>query len=94
MNKLFTYAGLAGLFVILPAQAFDKLEDHNKRFVEAGSVLTEVMQAPDKGIPEDLLGRANCVAVVPGLKRVGFIVGAKYGKGVPFIFGCGRNDVV
>ena len=40
------------------------------------------MQAPDKGIPEDLLGRANCVAIVPGLKRLGFIVGAKYGKGV------------
>lgn len=82
MNTLFTYAGLAGLFVILPVHAFDKLEDHNKRFVEAGSVLTEIMQAPDKGIPEDLLERAHCVAIVPGLKRLGFIVGAKYGKGV------------
>ena len=82
MSRLFTYAGFAGFLAILPADAFDKLEEHNKRFIEAGSVLTEVMQAPDKGIPQDLLGRAHCVAIVPGLKRVGFIVGAKYGKGV------------
>ena len=82
MNKIFACASLIGFFAILPARAFDKLEDHNKRFVEAGSVLTEVMQAPDNGIPQDLLERANCVAIVPGLKRVGFIVGAKYGKGV------------
>jgi len=82
MNQLFACAVLAGCFVILPAHAFDKLEDHNKRFMEAGSVLTEVMEAPDNGIPQDLLERAHCVAIVPGLKRVGFIVGAKYGKGV------------
>jgi lipid-binding SYLF domain-containing protein len=81
MKTLFTSAGIVGLCLTLPAMA-DKLEDHNKRFAEAGVVLTEVMQTPDKGIPQDLLGKANCVAIVPGLKRVGFIVGAKYGKGV------------
>lgn len=81
MKSLLTMAGLTGLLITLPANA-DKLDDHNKRFVEAGAVLSEVMEAPDKGIPEDLLGRAHCVAIVPGLKRVGFIVGAKYGKGV------------
>jgi lipid-binding SYLF domain-containing protein len=82
MKTLFTLTGLAGLVLTWPASAFDKIEDHNKRFVEAGVVLSEIMQTPDKGIPQDLLAKANCVAIVPGLKRVGFIVGAKYGKGV------------
>jgi lipid-binding SYLF domain-containing protein len=82
MKTLLTLTGIAGLVLTCPASAFDKIEDHNKRFVEAGSVLTEIMQTPEKGIPQDLLAKAHCVAIVPGLKRVGFIVGAKYGKGV------------
>jgi lipid-binding SYLF domain-containing protein len=40
------------------------------------------MGAKDNGIPEDLLGKAQCVGVIPNLKRAGFIVGAKYGKGL------------
>jgi lipid-binding SYLF domain-containing protein len=40
------------------------------------------MGADDKAIPEDLLGKAECVGVVPNLKRVGFILGGKYGKGI------------
>jgi lipid-binding SYLF domain-containing protein len=39
------------------------------------------MEAPDKGIPTDLLERANCIVIVPGLKKGAFIVGAKYGRG-------------
>src|SRR4030081_465062 len=41
----------------------------------------QIMGAPDKGIPQDLFGKAECVVVVPGLKKGAFIVGAKYGKG-------------
>jgi lipid-binding SYLF domain-containing protein len=48
----------------------------------ANEVLHEIMSAPDKGIPQDLLRDARCVAIVPGLKRGAFIFGAKYGKGV------------
>ncbi len=44
-------------------------------------MLTEIMSAPDKGIPQDLLRKAQCVVLVPGLKKGAFIVGAKYGKG-------------
>ena len=40
-----------------------------------------MMNAGDKGIPRDLLERAQCVVVVPGLKKGAFIVGAEYGKG-------------
>jgi lipid-binding SYLF domain-containing protein len=49
---------------------------------EAASVFTEINQAPDKGIPHDVLERAQCIGIIPGLKRAGFIVGGKYGKGV------------
>jgi lipid-binding SYLF domain-containing protein len=47
----------------------------------AADVMNEIMASPDKGIPQDLLGKAECVVVVPGLKKGAFIVGAKYGKG-------------
>lgn len=40
------------------------------------------MNAPDHSIPKDLLEKAHCVGIVPSLKRAGFIVGGKYGKGV------------
>ncbi|PYR39183.1 MAG: hypothetical protein DMF90_00715 [Acidobacteria bacterium] len=39
------------------------------------------MAAPDKGIPQELLEKAHCIVIVPGLKTGAFIVGAKYGKG-------------
>ena len=56
-------------------------KDVDKRLEESAMVLKEVMAAPDKGIPEDLLEKAHCVVIVPGMKKAAFIVGAKYGKG-------------
>ena len=56
-------------------------KDVEKRLDESAMVLKEVMDAPDKGIPEDLLEKAHCVVIVPGLKKAAFIVGGKYGKG-------------
>jgi lipid-binding SYLF domain-containing protein len=53
-----------------------------KHIRESAAVLNEIMGAKDNGIPEDLLQKAQCVGVVPNLKRAGFIVGAKYGKGI------------
>src|ERR1700728_130321 len=55
--------------------------DAPKRLDDSADMLTEIMSAPDKGIPQDLLGKAQCVVLVPGLKKGAFIVGAKYGKG-------------
>lgn len=60
----------------------DNMDEHTKRIREAGVTLHEIMNAGDRGIPEDLIKRAQCVAVVPDLKRAGFILGGKYGKGV------------
>ena len=49
---------------------------------ESANVFREIMSAPDKGVPHDILEKAQCIGIVPNLKRAGFIVGAKYGKGV------------
>jgi lipid-binding SYLF domain-containing protein len=64
---------------IVPLLARDR--EPAKRLVEAADVLTEVMNAPDKGIPQDLLEHAHCIVIVPDLKTAAFMFGAKYGKG-------------
>ncbi len=52
-----------------------------ERLDASAEMLTEIMSAPDKGIPQDLLEKAQCVVIVPGLKKGAFIIGGKYGKG-------------
>ena len=52
-----------------------------KRLEESATVFSEIMATPDKGIPQDLLAKAHCIVIVPGLKKGAFIVGGKYGKG-------------
>ena len=52
------------------------------RIDDAATVIDEIMATRDKGIPEEVFGSATCVAVVPSLLKGGFIVGARYGKGV------------
>jgi len=52
-----------------------------KRLVAAADALKKVMGYSDKSIPQDLLGKAQCIVIVPGLKKGAFFVGAKYGKG-------------
>ena len=52
-----------------------------ERLAESATVLKEILDAPDKGIPDDLLTKAQCVVVVPGVKQGAFIVGGKYGRG-------------
>jgi SH3 domain-containing YSC84-like protein 1 len=52
------------------------------RVQAAATVLDEIESAPDQGIPEEVLGSAECVAVVPSMLKGGFIFGARYGRGV------------
>jgi lipid-binding SYLF domain-containing protein len=73
---------LISLMLVVPMFADQDVDEHSKRIQESAAVLREIMGAGDRGIPQDLLGKAQCVGVVPNLKRAGFIVGAKYGKGV------------
>jgi SH3 domain-containing YSC84-like protein 1 len=72
--------------VILLASAIpalcDDREVETRRVQAAADVLNEIMAAPDKGIPDDVMRSAKCVGVVPALKKGGFVFGAEYGKGV------------
>ena len=63
--------------------------DEVKRLDRATEVFGEIMKTPDKGIPGDLLDKAACVAIVPGLKKGALGFGGKYGKGVVM---CRRPD--
>src|SRR5438132_12577639 len=63
----------------------DQKKDTSKaedRIQASAMVLNEIESAPDTGIPEEVLGSAECVAVVPSLLKGGFIVAANYGRGV------------
>jgi SH3 domain-containing YSC84-like protein 1 len=74
-----THAAL--LIAIGTAGVLQAANDAVKRLDDSAEMLTDIMSAPDKGIPQDLLDKAQCVVLVPGLKKGAFIVGAKYGKG-------------
>jgi lipid-binding SYLF domain-containing protein len=89
LSKAFSLVAIS-LAVCLPLAAQDA-KDTAERLKEATAVFHEVTDAPDKGIPADLISRAKCIAIVPGLKKGAFIVGAKYGKG--FISCRGSNDM-
>jgi SH3 domain-containing YSC84-like protein 1 len=51
------------------------------RLKTSADVLTEIMAAPDRGIPQELLEKSQCIVIVPGMKKGAFIVGAEYGRG-------------
>src|SRR5260370_25940644 len=68
-----------GLFCCAADEKESKAAD---RVQAAAQVLDEIQGAPDKGIPQEVLGSAECVAVVPSMLKGGFIVGAKYGRGL------------
>jgi lipid-binding SYLF domain-containing protein len=67
------------LLIVLPAAAVDdKVAD---RLWEASKVVDELIKAPDSDIPKDLLKKAECVAVVPGLKKAALGIGGQLGRG-------------
>jgi lipid-binding SYLF domain-containing protein len=85
--RIFAGALLAALLSI-PAFA---QKDADARLQAATEDLNQMMNASDKGIPQDLLNKATCVVVIPNLKAGGFIVGGKYGKG---FFTCRKTSGV
>ena len=80
MKKIITLVALLSMTTI--GWANSDREATNDRLDHAGSVMHEIMAAPDKGIPEEVLEHAKCVAVVPHLLKGGFVVGAQNGRGV------------
>src|ERR1700733_7786767 len=71
------------VLVLIAASAFAALsKDEVKRLNESATILSELRRSPDKAIPEDLWNKAQCVLVIPSLKKAAFIVGGEYGSGV------------
>jgi len=66
---------------LIAAALMASAETSQQRLADSTAVLREMSHASDKGIPQDLLQKAQCVVVVPGLKKVAFIGGGKYGRG-------------
>jgi lipid-binding SYLF domain-containing protein len=64
------------------AWAGEQKKDVSDRLQMASDVLTQMASAPDKGIPEEVLQNAKCIAVVPHLLKGGFIFGGKHGRGM------------
>jgi lipid-binding SYLF domain-containing protein len=57
-------------------------ETPQQRLADSARVFSEIMRTPDKGIPQDLLAKAQCVVIIPGMKKAAFVVGAEYGRGI------------
>jgi len=68
--------------LVSSALASSDRSDDVKRIERATEVFHEIMATPDKGIPEELLESAKCIAIIPGEKKAAFIVGGNYGKGL------------
>ncbi len=61
--------------------AKDDKQKTEERMADAATLLTEIMGTPDKAIPQDLLDKAACMVLVPGMKKGAFVIGGKYGRG-------------
>src|SRR5260370_19672125 len=70
---------MTAIVALTPLLAKDN--EPTKRLDMAATVFSEVMSAPDKGIPREMLEHAHCIVIVPDLKTGAFILGGKYGKG-------------
>jgi lipid-binding SYLF domain-containing protein len=88
MTKKLTINLMAVLLVAMGAcsvalaQAKSEIKDQIQQSEKAATVFSEIMGAPDKGIPKELFESAKCVAVFPSVLKAGFIVGGRGGRGV------------
>jgi lipid-binding SYLF domain-containing protein len=80
MKKMMALVALLSLTSL--GWAGSNREATNDRLDHAGRVLHEIMSAPDRGIPEEVLEHARCIAVVPHMLKGGFVFGAENGRGV------------
>lgn len=75
--------GFVCVLALAGSSAFAALSaSEQKRLDEAAAVVRDLRAMPDKGIPEQLWNKAECVAVIPSMKKAAFVVGGEYGKGV------------
>jgi lipid-binding SYLF domain-containing protein len=78
---ILSLALLLGVNLIVSGAAASDREER-ERAQNAAKAFREIMAAPDQSVPQELLDRAECVAVFPSVKKGGFVVGAQYGKGL------------
>jgi len=74
MVALFAMAGLAG--------ASERRDADLDRIQSASTILSQIMSAPDRAIPDSIMSGAKCIAIMPSALKASFLVGANYGKGV------------
>src|SRR5579872_5941068 len=72
---------IALLACVAAGMALGQETTPDKRLRDAAAVVGEMMGMPDKGIPQSVLDKAQCIVVVPGLKKAAFVVGGQYGRG-------------
>jgi lipid-binding SYLF domain-containing protein len=72
---------LTALLISLASGPLLADKETDERLANAAQAFEEIMSAPDKGIPGGVLNKAECVVVVPGMKKAGFIVGGSFGRG-------------
>jgi lipid-binding SYLF domain-containing protein len=82
MKRLWLLAVVVSLCSVVFAVDESKESKATDRVQASADVLNEIQSAPDSGVPQEILSHAECVAVVPSMLKGGFIVGAKYGRGV------------
>jgi SH3 domain-containing YSC84-like protein 1 len=83
MSRKLVFVLTAAFLLCTPiiASASDR-DDDVIRTRKATEVFREIMNAPDKGVPQDLLESAKCVAIIPGEMKFAFILGGNYGRGL------------
>jgi lipid-binding SYLF domain-containing protein len=81
MRKTLLTILAVGAVVLTPLAMAEKESGATDRLDASADVLKDMMHADDKGIPQELMDRAQCVVVIPNMKKAGFIWGAKYGRG-------------
>lgn len=82
MKKIMLTLAFASLSTMSWAADRQDTQQTTERLDKAAAVLHEVMSAPDKGIPEEVVDHAKCIAVVPHMIKGGFVFGAEGGRGV------------
>lgn len=80
MNETLRRLALAAVLAAAALPTLAREDDERAR--NAGRVLAEIMQAPDKRIPADLLGSAEAIAVIPDVVKAGLVIGGRHGKGL------------
>jgi lipid-binding SYLF domain-containing protein len=78
MKKRIVFLSILVMAMVAPMVAQEK---EKERLASAAKVFDQIMEAPDKSIPRDLLARCSCVAIVPSMLKGGFIFGGRWGRG-------------